>query len=178
MQLNYFGSLRLIMGLLPSMTERRRGHFVNISSIGVLANSPRFSAYVASKAALDAFSRCAASEFADRNVHFTVVNMPLVRTKMIGPTKMYDNVPTLSPEEASDMVVKAVIERPQRIATRVGIAAELMHLLAPKVYQVVLNTAFQMFPDSAAAKGVKGAKEEAPSTEQVAFASIMRGIHW
>jgi NAD(P)-dependent dehydrogenase (short-subunit alcohol dehydrogenase family) len=178
MQLNYFGSLRLIMGLLPSMTARKKGHFVNISSIGVLANSPRFSAYVASKAALDAFSRCAASEFADRNVHFTIINMPLVRTKMIGPTKMYDNVPTLSPEEASDMIVKAVIERPQRLATRVGIAAELMHLLAPKVYQVVLNTAFQMFPDSAAAKGVKGGKEEAPSTEQVAFASIMRGIHW
>jgi NAD(P)-dependent dehydrogenase (short-subunit alcohol dehydrogenase family) len=178
MQLNYFGSLRLIMGFLPSMSERRRGHIVNISSIGVLSNAPRFSAYVASKAALDAFSRCAASEFADKNISFTIINMPLVKTPMIGPTKIYDNVPVLTPDDAADMVVRAIIERPQRIATRLGIFAEMLHLLAPKVYQVVLNTAFQLFPDSAAAKGVKGAKEEAPSSEQVAFASLMRGIHW
>ena len=178
MQLNYFGSLRLIMGFLPGMSERKKGHIINISSIGVLSNAPRFSAYVASKAALDAFSRCAASEFSDRNIHFTIINMPLVRTPMIGPTKMYDNVPTLTPEDAADLVVRAVIERPQRIATRVGIFAEILHLLAPKVYQVVLNTAFQLFPDSAAAKGVKPGQEAPPSSEQVAFASMMRGIHW
>ncbi len=178
MQLNYFGSLRLIMGLLPSMTERRKGHVINISSIGVLTNAPRFSAYVASKAALDAFSRCAASEFADRNIHFTIINMPLVKTPMIGPTKIYDNVPTLSPEEAGDMVVKGIIERPHRLATRMGIFAEMLHLVSPKVYQVILNTAFQLFPDSAAAKGVKGGVDAAPSSEQVAFASLMRGVHW
>jgi NAD(P)-dependent dehydrogenase (short-subunit alcohol dehydrogenase family) len=90
MQLNYFGSLRLIMGFSPSMLERRSGHIVNISSIGVLTNAPRFSAYVASKSALDSFSRCAASEFSDSNVSFTTINMPLVRTPMIGPTKIYD----------------------------------------------------------------------------------------
>ena len=178
MQLNYFGSLRLVMGLLPSMTERRRGHVINISSIGVLTNAPRFSAYVASKAALDAFSRCAASEFSDKNIHFTIVNMPLVKTPMIGPTKIYDNVPTLTPDEAGDMVVKAIIERPHRVATRLGIFAEMLHLMAPKVYQVVLNTAFQLFPDSAAAKGVKGGQDAPPSSEQVAFASLMRGVHW
>ena len=178
MQLNYFGSLRLIMGLLPSMTERRKGHVINISSIGVLTNAPRFSAYVASKAALDAFSRCAASEFADRTIHCTIINMPLVKTPMIGPTKIYDNLPTLSPEEAADMVVKGIIERPQRLATRMGIFAEMLHLVSPKVYQVVLNTAFQLFPDSAAAKGVKGGVDAAPSSEQVAFASLMRGVHW
>ncbi len=127
MQLNYFGSLRLIMGFLPGMTAKRRGHVINISSIGVLTNAPRFSAYVASKAALDAFSRCAASEFSDKNIHFTIINMPLVRTPMIGPTKMYDSVPTLSSDEAADLVVKAVIERPQRIATRMGIFAEMAH---------------------------------------------------
>ncbi len=178
MQLNYFGSLRLVMGLLPSMTERRKGHVINISSIGVLTNAPRFSAYVASKAALDAFSRCAASEFADKNIHFTIINMPLVKTPMIGPTKIYDNVPTLSPEEAADMVVKGIIERPHRLATRMGIFAEMLHLVSPKVYQVILNTAFQLFPDSAAAKGVKGGVDAAPSSEQVAFASLMRGVHW
>ena len=178
MQLNYFGSLRLIMGFLPGMTAKRRGHVINISSIGVLTNAPRFSAYVASKAALDAFSRCAASEFSDKNIHFTIINMPLVRTPMIGPTKMYDSVPTLSSEEAADLVVKAVIERPQRIATRTGIFAEMLHLTMPSIYQVVMNSAFNLFPDSAAAKGQKSGSEEPASSEQVAFATIMRGVHW
>ncbi len=179
MQLNYFGSLRLIMGVLPKMTERRKGHIVNISSIGVLASSPRFSAYVASKAALDAFSRCAQAEFSGKNIAFTTINMPLVRTAMIAPTKMYESVPTLSPDEAADLIVQAIIERPSRIATRLGIFAATINALAPKIYEVVMNTAFELFPDSAAAKGIKGMRETAqPSNEQIAFASLMRGIHW
>ncbi|MBK6728930.1 MAG: SDR family oxidoreductase [Xanthomonadales bacterium] len=176
-ELNYFGSLRLIMGFLPGMTEKKRGHVINISSIGVLANSPRFSAYVASKAALDAFSRCAQAEFSDSGIAFTTVNMPLVRTPMIAPTKMYDSVPTLSPEEAADLIVKAIIERPSRVATRLGIFAATLNAVAPKAYEVVMNTAFNLFPDSAAAKGMKG-RDEKPSSEQIAFAAVMRGVHW
>ncbi|MFT3668487.1 MAG: SDR family oxidoreductase [Pseudoxanthomonas sp.] len=179
MQLNYFGSIRLIMGFLPKMTERRKGHIINISSIGVLANSPRFSAYVASKAALDAFSRCAQGELSGKGISFTTINMPLVKTPMIAPTKMYDSVPTLSPDEAADLLVKAIIEKPSRIATRLGIFAALVNAVAPKAYEVVMNTAFELFPDSAAAKGDRKAlKEAAPSQEQIAFAALMRGVHW
>jgi NAD(P)-dependent dehydrogenase (short-subunit alcohol dehydrogenase family) len=179
MQLNYFGSLRLIMGFAPSMLERRRGHIVNISSIGVLTNAPRFSAYVSSKAALDAFSRCAAAEFSDSNVSFTTINMPLVRTPMIGPTKIYDSVPTLSPDDAADLIAEAIINRPKRIATRLGTFAAVLHALAPKLGEIVMNTGYKMFPDSAAAQG-KDATSDKPkvSTEQIAFAAIMRGIHW
>jgi len=97
MQLNYFGALRVTMGVLPGMAQRRRGHVINISSIGVLTNASRFSAYVASKAALDAWTRCAASEYADIGVKFTTINLPLVKTPMIAPTKLYNNVPTLTP---------------------------------------------------------------------------------
>ncbi|HET7842925.1 MAG TPA: SDR family NAD(P)-dependent oxidoreductase, partial [Xanthomonadales bacterium] len=179
MSLNYFGSLRLIMGFLPSMAEKRRGHIINISSIGVLANSPRFSAYVASKAALDAFSRCASGEFSDANIAFTTINMPLVKTPMIGPTKIYDSIPTLSPDEAADMIVQAILERPSRITTRLGTFAAVLNALAPKAYEIVMNTAFNLFPDSAAAKGMKGRGEQAQaSSEQIAFASLMRGVHW
>ena len=177
MQLNYFGSLRLIMGFLPAMAAKRKGQVINISSIGVLSNAPRFSAYVSSKAALDAFSRCAAAEFNDTGVSFTTINMPLVRTPMISPTKIYDNVPTISPDEAADMVKQAVIYEPQRIATRLGIFAQVLHALAPKVSEIVMNSAFRLFPDSAAAKGESG-EESKTSQEQIAFASIMRGIHW
>jgi NAD(P)-dependent dehydrogenase (short-subunit alcohol dehydrogenase family) len=177
MQLNYFGALRLIIGALPRMAERRSGHIINISSIGVLSNAPRFSAYVASKAALDAFTRCAAAEYSDKNVHFTIINMPLVRTPMIEPTKMYQNVPTISPEEAADLIVDAIIRRPQRIATRLGIFAEISHLLAPKIVEVGMNFAFNLFPDSGATAGKKERPME-PSPEQIALAQITRGIHW
>ena len=181
MQLNYFGSLRLIMGFLPKMAERHRGHIINISSIGVLTNAPRFSAYVSSKAALDAFSRCAQAEFSDQGINFTTINMPLVKTPMIAPTRMYDSVPTLSPEEAADLVVGAIIERPVRVATRTGIFAQLFYSVSPRAYEIVMNTAFRLFPDSPAAKGIKGVRQEAlqgPSSEQVAFAALMRGVHW
>lgn len=177
MQLNYFGCLRVTMGLLPGMVQRRRGHVVNISSIGVLTNAPRFSAYVASKAALDAWTRCASSEFADQGITFTTINMPLVRTPMIAPTKIYNNVPTLSPEEAADMIAQACIDKPVRIATRLGITGQVMHALVPRIAQIVMNTSFRMFPDSAAAKGEKGAKPQL-SPEAIAMQQMMRGIHF
>lgn len=177
MQLNYFGCLRVTMGLLPGMVQRRKGHVVNISSIGVLTNAPRFSAYVASKAALDAWTRCASSEFADQGITFTTINMPLVRTPMIAPTKIYNNVPTLAPEEAADMIAQACIDKPVRIATRLGVTGQVMHALVPRIAQIVMNTSFRMFPDSAAAKGEKGAKPQL-SPEAIAMQQMMRGIHF
>ena len=177
MQLNYFGCLRVTMGLLPGMAAKKKGHIVNISSIGVLTNAPRFSAYVASKAALDAWTRCAASEYADQGITFTTINMPLVRTPMIAPTKIYNNVPTLAPEEAAEMVAQACVEKPVRIATRLGVAGELLHALMPRVAQIVMNTSFRMFPDSTAASGDKSAKPVL-SPEAIALQQMMRGIHF
>ena len=178
MQLNYFGALRLIMGFLPKMIEQKHGHVINISSIGVLSNAPRFSAYVASKSALDSFSACVASELIDRNVHFTTINMPLVRTPMIAPTRMYENVPTLSPEEAAGLVIDAIIHKPVRIATRLGVFGAVCHAIAPKLTQVLLNTAYNMFPDSPAAQGRKDGEPQQLTPEQMAFAQLTQGIHW
>jgi NAD(P)-dependent dehydrogenase (short-subunit alcohol dehydrogenase family) len=178
MQLNYFGAVRLILAFVPKMVEQKRGHIINISSIGVLSRAPRFSAYVASKSALDAFSECAASEFVDKGVHFTNINMPLVRTPTIAPTRMYENVPTLSPEEAAGLVVEAIVYRPVRIATRLGIFGAVCHAIAPKVTQVLLNTAFNMFPDSAAAQGKKDGAPQTLTPEAMAFAQLTQGIHW
>jgi len=184
MQLNYFGSLRVTLGLLPGMVAKKAGHVVNISSIGVLTNAPRFSAYVASKAALDAWTRCAASEFADQGVSFTTVSMPLVRTPMIAPTHLYNNVPTLSPEEAADLVVQACIFKPVRIATRLGVAGEILHAVLPRVAQIAMNASFRLFPESSAAKGhapgAPGASATPPtlSPEALALQQMMRGIHF
>lgn len=181
MQLNYFGCLRVTMGLLPGMVAKHHGHVVNISSIGVLTNAPRFSAYVASKAALEAWARCASSEFADQGVTFTTINMPLVRTPMIAPTGLYNNVPTLAPEEAADMIAQACIFKPVRIATRLGITGQILHAVLPRVAQIAMNTSFRMFPDSGAAKGAKpGDKvvKQHLSPEAVAMQQMMRGIHF
>jgi NAD(P)-dependent dehydrogenase (short-subunit alcohol dehydrogenase family) len=177
MQLNYFGSLRITMGLLPGMVAKRKGHIVNISSISVLVNAPRFSAYVASKAALDAWTSCAASEFADQGITFTTVNMPLVRTPMTAPTKIYENMPLLSTDEASDLIVQACVDKPVRVATRLGMSVELLHAAVPRVTQILMNTTFRMFPDSAAAKGEKGGKATL-SPEAIAMSQMMRGIHF
>jgi len=176
MRLNYFAAVQLAMGFLPGMTERRNGHVVNISSIGVLTSAPRFSAYVASKAALEAWSDCAASEFLDRGVAFTNVNMPLVRTEMIAPTKFYNHVPTLDPDEAADLVVEALISRPARVATRLGRFGQGVHAAAPNLGRIVMNNAFRMFPESAAARGEKEG-EVAPTADQIAFTQLLRGLH-
>jgi NAD(P)-dependent dehydrogenase (short-subunit alcohol dehydrogenase family) len=184
MQLNYFGPVKLILKLLPVMRERKSGHLVNISSIGVQTNTPRFSAYVASKAALDAFSRCIASEIFDDGVHITTIHMPLVRTPMIAPTKMYNRFPTITPEKAADMISEAIIHKPKRIATPVGTLGQLLYAINPKSMDYILNSAYKLFPDSRAARGdeeKKAAAEprgEEASNEQVAFAYLMRGVHW
>ncbi len=178
-QLNYLGSLRLILALLPAMRARKSGHIINISSIGVQTNPPRFSAYVASKAALDAFSRVIASEVKDDKVSITTINMPLVRTPMIAPTRMYDMFPAITPEEAAEMIAKAIVNKPKKVATKLGNFGELLYAVAPKASDTILNTAYKLFPDSQAAKG-KGEekREQAPSTEAVAFAHLMKGVHW
>ena len=117
MQLNYFGAVKLIIGLLPHMRERGSGHIVNVSSIGAQAYPPRFSAYVASKAALDAFTRVVTSEVIGDGVTFTTIHMPLVRTPMIAPTKMYDAFPTMTPDEAGDMICEALRAKPKHMGT-------------------------------------------------------------
>jgi NAD(P)-dependent dehydrogenase (short-subunit alcohol dehydrogenase family) len=187
MRLNYFGALKLILAFMPGMRERKGGHIINVSSIGVQTNTPRFSAYVASKAALDAFSRCAAPECVADNVKFTTIYMPLVRTPMIAPTDIYKAFPTLTPDEAAQMLCDAMIDKPKRVASRLGTFGEVLYAVSPKTVDIVLNTAYNLFPDSKASKGDKAdgkpapaedKKDEEMSTEAVAMAYLMRGVHF
>jgi thioester reductase-like protein len=177
MQLNYFGAVKLIIGLLGHMRERGSGHIVNISSIGVQTNPPRFSAYVASKAALDAFTRVVSSEVIGDGVTFTTIHMPLVRTPMIAPTKMYDAFPAITPVEAGDMICEALRTRPKHMGTRLGTFGEVAYTLAPRAVDQLLHLAYRVFPDSAASKGHSDTEERA-SFEQIAMATLTRGVHW
>ena len=179
MQLNYFGAIRLIMGLLPTMTKQHRGHVVNISSIGVQTSPPRFSAYVASKAALDAWSNVVSSEVVGHGVTFTNIHMPLVKTPMIAPTKIYDKFPTISPAQAADMVIRGLVDRPHEINTTLGTAGALAHTLAPRTAFRVLNLAYKVFPDSAAARGDAAKTEPDVTTQQqLLLARLTKGVHW
>jgi NAD(P)-dependent dehydrogenase (short-subunit alcohol dehydrogenase family) len=183
MQLNYFGAIRMIMALMPHFRERERGHIINVSSIGVQTSPPRFSAYVASKAALDGFTRCVGSEVIGDGVTFTTIHMPLVKTPMIAPTKIYDSFPTITPDEAADMICEAMRSKPKHIGTRLGTFGEVAYALQPKAVDQILHMAYKVFPDSARARGApkegeKPGEEEKASTEAVALAHLMRGVHW
>ncbi len=179
-QINYFAPLRLALRVLPGMSERRSGHVINVSSMGVLGPPARFSAYIASKSALEGWTRCAEVEYANRNVHFTNINMPLVRTPMISPTKVYEYAPTLTPEEATELVVDAVINRPSRVATDMGRFMQIWNLLSPKSYANSMNGIFRMFDETLAAPAARGAPAlpAEPTSEQVAIASLMKGVHY
>src|SRR3954447_11659770 len=176
-RLNYLGAVKMILGVLPHMVERGSGHIVNVSSIGAQTNPPRFSAYVASKAALDAFTRVVSSETIGDNVTFTTIHMPLVKTPMIAPTKMYDSFPTITPDEAADLICEAIRSKPKTINTRLGTFGEVMYAVAPKAVDQILHMAYKVFPESAAAKGEKDPSEKA-SGEATALAYLMRGVHW
>ncbi len=179
MQVNYFAPVKLILDLLPVMRQRNSGHIINISTIGLQMNTPRFSAYVASKAALDAFSRSIAPEVIDDGVHITTVYMPLVRTPMIAPTKIYDRFPTLSPEEAAGLITDAIRKRPKRIATNLGNLGQLSYALAPGAQDLVVNRAYKLFPEGEKpGKGDTGPAQDEATAEQRAFARATRGVHW
>jgi NAD(P)-dependent dehydrogenase (short-subunit alcohol dehydrogenase family) len=184
MQLNYFGAVRLILALLPSMRERRSGHVVNISSAGVQTKTPRFSGYVASKAALDAFTDCVQAELAQDGIRFTTIHMPLVRTPMIAPTKMYRSFPALSPDEAGEWVCDAITYRPSRMGPPFGTLSELADAVSPASMEAVRSAGYRMFRDSRAARGGDKAPEPGePESEEAsaagnAFARATRGVHW
>ncbi len=174
MQLNYFGAVRLVLNLLPHMMQRKDGQIINISSIGVLANATRFSAYVASKAALDAFSRCLSAEVHSHKIAITSIYMPLVRTPMIAPTKMYKYVPTLSPEEAADLIATAIVKRPKKIATNLGRIASITYAVAPDINNILMSIGFNLFPSSTASIG----EQEKLTIIQRAYARLFPGEHW
>jgi NAD(P)-dependent dehydrogenase (short-subunit alcohol dehydrogenase family) len=133
MVLNYYAPLRLIRGLAPGMLERGNGHIINVTTAGVMAEaSPLFSMYKASKAALSAVSRIVETEWGPKGVHSSTLYYPLVATPMITPTKAYDGMPALTPEEAAEWMVTAARTRPVRIASRMAIAARALDTIGPR----------------------------------------------
>lgn len=182
MAINYFGAVRMILALLPHMIERRFGHVVNVSSIGVQGIAPRFSAYVASKAALDYFSRIVATETHGAGITFTTVHMPLVRTPMIRPTKIYDAFPARSPEQAAELVMAALRDRPKHVGTPTGRLISAAYTVAPGLVDAIAYQGYRIFPDSSAAGGTGRVKigkgDRHLGAAATALARLTRGFHW
>ena len=195
MAVNYFGAVRMVLALLPHWRERRFGHVVNVSSAGVQARNPKYSSYLPSKAALDAFSDVVASETLSDHITFTNIHMPLVRTPMIAPSHRLNPVPAISPERAAAMVVRGLVDKPVRIDTPVGTVAEAGNYFAPRVSRRVLHQLYLGYPDSAAARGVADSvvtqplprrpKRPARAVTQMAvpkpvkrLVRLVPGVHW
>jgi len=185
MTLNYFGALKMILAFLPGMRERRSGHIINISSYSVQMNTPRFAAYAASKQALDQFCRCIASEIIEDKVHITTIHMPLVRTEMIAPTGIYQNFPALTPDEAAQKICDAMIDKPKRVSTKLGIATQVIYAVAPKAADQIASSIYKLFPEKdpkkkeaeKAGKELDKPKEEV-SGEGMALAYLLRGVYF
>lgn len=178
MAINYFGAIRLILGFLPSMRQQRHGHIINVSSIGTQVGPPRFSAYIGSKSALEGFSKCAAPELLADGIDITTIHMPLVKTEMIAPTGLYDSFSVITSAEAADLICDAIVRRPKRISSQLGVAAQVSSGMAPSAWDVALHLAYRLFPDSAAARGDVAVDDERPSGYGRVFARLLPGIHW
>ena len=131
MQINYFAAVRFSLRLLPGMLEQRRGHVINVTTMAVQTATPGYAAYVASKTALEGFSRVLNAEMAGRGVCVTLIRYPLVRTPMSGATALYRKVPMMTPEQAAGWIVRAVDKRPARVGTFFGEVAEAANVLMP-----------------------------------------------
>jgi thioester reductase-like protein/short-subunit dehydrogenase len=156
MAVNYFGAVRMVLALLPHWRERRFGHVVNVSSAGVQAHNPKYSAYLPTKAALDAFSEVVATETLSDHVTFTNIHMPLVATPMIKPSRRLNPVPPITAEHAAAMVVRGLIDKPLRIDTPLGTLSEAGHYFTPKLSRRILHQVYLGYPDSPAARGETG----------------------
>ncbi|CAJ1508300.1 SDR family oxidoreductase [[Mycobacterium] holstebronense] len=166
MAVNYFGAVRMVLALLPHWRERRFGHVVNVSSVGVQANSPKYSAYVPTKAALDAFADVVSTETLSDHITFTTIHMPLVATPMIAPTGKLVPMGAISAEHAAAMVVRGLVEKPDRIDTPSGTLGQAGNYFTPRLSRRILHQLYLGYPDSAAARGV------APPETTEAVASV------
>jgi thioester reductase-like protein/NADP-dependent 3-hydroxy acid dehydrogenase YdfG len=165
MAVNYFGAVRMVLALLPHWRERRFGHVVNVSSAGAQARGPKYSSYIPTKAALDAFADVVGTETLSDHITFTNIHMPLVRTPMIAPSRRLNPVPPISAEHAAAMVVRALVEKPTRIDNPLGTIAEAGNYFTPKLARRILHQVYLGYPDSAAAQGVAPAEPDSPSLQ-------------
>lgn len=111
MAINYEAPVKLMLALLPKIKENS-GHIINTSAINVLmAPAPYWAAYQASKTAFDQWFRCAIPEIEKLGVNTTTIYLPLVKTRMITPTKAYEKLPAMKPNHVAKIICKCMITK-------------------------------------------------------------------
>lgn len=144
---NYLGPVALVLGLLPSMQARGSGHIVNVLSVAAQSPAPGFSAYSASKSALDAFGRSLRAELGHEGIDVTNVYMGLVHTAMSDPTESFRRMAAVGPSEAADILCDAIVRRPSEVSAMP--AAALLRILWatwPEGAGAIMRTAARSAP--------------------------------
>lgn len=136
MSLNYFAPVQLMLRLIPTLVARQ-GHVINISAVNVLLiPSPYWAAYQSSKTAFDQWFRCVSPELNARGVHTTSIYLPLVRTRMIEPTKAYRNMPAMQPEQVAQLICQALLSRKRTYAPWWLMAGQITSVLLRNVWEL------------------------------------------
>ncbi len=143
MNLNYFGPVQLLLGLIPTLIARR-GQVINISAVNVLLiPAPQWAAYQASKTAFDQWFRSVGPELNARGLSTTSIYLPLVRTRMIEPTKAYRNVPAMKPEQVAQLICKAILSRKRTYAPWWLMMGQLASVLFRQIWEVAMTLLFR-----------------------------------
>jgi len=110
MAINYEAPVKLALKLIPQLSENS-GHLINISAINVLmAPAPYWAAYQASKSAFDQWFRSFHAEIEALGIKTTSIYLPLVKTRMMKPTKTYEKMPAMHPDHVALIVAKSILK--------------------------------------------------------------------
>lgn len=153
MAINFYAPARLTLAFLPGMREQGFGQVVNVLSWGVQFKAPKFSAYLASKAALDVWSRIAGRETLTDDVLFTNIRFGAVRTDMLIPTELAEDKHAMTAQQAGELVVRALERRPVTVNHIGGTPTELLNILAPRFTDKAMSRYDARSPDTAQARG-------------------------
>jgi len=144
MQINYFAAVRLTLALMPHFLTNHTGHIVNVSTMSTQVPIPLFSAYLASKSALESFSRSLKMELGDQGIDVSVVYFPMVRTPMSSKTAIYKHMRMLDTETAAGWLVKAVQKKPYRLTSPSGAIANALLNTAPSTVMNLTRPLFRL----------------------------------
>nr|WP_280266650.1 SDR family NAD(P)-dependent oxidoreductase [Nocardia wallacei] len=118
---NYLGPMRLTLALLPGMRARGSGHIVNVSTTGILfPNAPKWGFYLSSKLAFDWWMRAVSMEARTDGVTLTTFYAGLLHTRMSAPSRWMRVLPGQTPEDAANVLAKAVVRKPRTMTPLYG----------------------------------------------------------
>jgi NAD(P)-dependent dehydrogenase (short-subunit alcohol dehydrogenase family) len=138
---NYWGPIRMIQAVLPSMRERRTGCIINVTSIAGRVATPNQIAYSASKHALDAASEALAHEVAAFGIRVAIIEPGVIQTAIFensaGATRYDKNSPYRQIMRRNGKVFAAGFRNPGRPETVAEVIFEAVTTERPRLRYLV-----------------------------------------